>query len=100
MTRQTTEAAIDPRLPRTRILKLMGFIVATAILLAIWNYAITLEFPPANISEFGFTIGSLFVYYGPGRGNAQGKQWLVIGAIGAAAGWAANLAWLAIQGPI
>src|SRR4051812_19751804 len=62
MTPQTTEAAVDPRLPRTRILKLMGFIVATAIGLAIWNYGITLEFPPANINELGFMVGSLIIY--------------------------------------
>jgi hypothetical protein len=98
MTPQITEAAVDPRLPRTRILKLMAFIVATAIGLAIWNYAVTLEFPSGNINELGFMVGSLIIYYGPSRGNARGKQWLVMGVTGAAAGWAANLAWLAIQG--
>jgi hypothetical protein len=78
----------------------MAFIVVTAIVLAAWNYAVTLEFPPANINELAFMFGSLIIYYGPGRGNAQGKQWLVMGAFGAAAGWAANLTWLAIQGRI
>jgi len=81
----------------SRILKLLAFIVVTAILIEIWNYAIVLPFPILSISELGFMVGSLAVYYGPGRGMAQGKDWLVMAAIGLIAGWMANLAWIGIQ---